>query len=84
MKEQMIEKILENQKIILDGSSWRFCEFRNCEIVVETGCFDLINCSIKNCRLTLGGNAANVVSIIELFYPGRLPYSGEPPKPRKE
>ena len=81
-RNQKRDLIHENQRVFLDGTSWWACSFHNCEIIVNTGDFDLQHCSFNNCKLTFGGNAIAILSIIELFYPNCLPYiTGNRPNP---
>ncbi|ACV64351.1 hypothetical protein Dtox_3640 [Desulfofarcimen acetoxidans DSM 771] len=70
--KEYIEHIFENQRIHLDGNTYRFCSFKNCEVVVNQGAFVLSHCGFENCRPILKGNALNVAYFIELFFPGCL------------
>ncbi len=77
------ELILKEQDVTLDGHQWTGCTFENCNIIVSNGDFVFSNNTVKNCRLTLAGNAINVASMIEAFYPGAIPFApGARPNPR--
>ena len=69
MKIPVIEKIFRKEDVYLDGHSWERCLFDNCNIIIERGEFDLINCEFYNCRLTLRGNAIAIAKVLKLFYP---------------
>jgi hypothetical protein len=56
-----------NKKVELDGNSFVHCEFENCIIILEKGETDIDECSFKNCKLMLRGNAYTVGKIIKLF-----------------
>jgi hypothetical protein len=56
-----------NQKIDLDGKSFSHCQFENCLIILEKGETALSGCTLKDCKLTLKGNAYTVGKIIKLF-----------------
>lgn len=56
-----------NDKIYVDGKSFRHCEFDHCFIIVEKGDTDLSGCRFKNCQLMLRGNAYTVGKLIKLF-----------------
>ena len=56
-----------NQKVELDGKSFVHCEFEDCIVILERGETEIPECSFKNCKLILRGNAYNVGKIIKLF-----------------
>ncbi len=56
-----------NEKIEVDGKSYRHCEFENCLIIVEKGNTNLSGCRFKNCKLMLRGDAYTVGKLIKLF-----------------
>jgi hypothetical protein len=60
-------KVFTNEDIMLDFNRWRNCTFRNCNIIVKYGEFDLVSCNFDKCRLTLNGNAVAVMKVCELF-----------------
>lgn len=77
------EEIIENQDVVLDGYEWFGCSFNNCNIIINTGNFSFKNNSLNSCRLSVGDPAANILSIVELFYPGTVPFApGSAPNPR--
>ena len=76
-----IDSIYKNERIILDGTAWESCAFHNCDIVLATGETSVKNCHFHKCKLVLEGNAVNIVSVIELFFPGKLPFNGDRPNP---
>jgi hypothetical protein len=59
----------ENQDIKLDFSQWKKCTFRECNLIVKYGEFDLVECSFQSCRITFVDNAKNILRICKLFYP---------------
>jgi len=69
MKIPVTEKIFRNEDIYLDGHSWKRCLFYNCNIIIERGEYDLIECEFHSCRLTLRGNAIAIAKVLKLFYP---------------
>jgi len=71
--ELIVDRTFNNQRIVLDNKRWQSCTFNNCIIVVSAGNADVVHCGFNNCRLALEGNAVNIVKIIEMFFPGRLP-----------
>lgn len=79
--ETVTERILEDETVNIDGKRWLHCEFRRCRIVVDTGGFELHGCSFHECQLAIQGRASNVISLIELFFPGKMPIRGPRPKP---
>ena len=62
-------EVFENQDVKLDFTRWKNCTFRNCNIIVKHGEFDLVGCNFDKCRLTLNGNAVAILTIAKLFYP---------------
>jgi hypothetical protein len=60
-------ELLENQDVKLDFTRWKNCTFRNCNIIVKYGEFDLVGCHFDKCRLTLDGNAIAVMEVCKLF-----------------
>lgn len=82
---EYVDCTFENERVELDGKRWVSCTFRNCVIVAATGNFALVGCNLYGCQLSLGGNAQNIVALIELFFPGHLPFApGSRPNPRFE
>jgi len=63
------EKIFVNQDVYLDGHSWNKCTFKNCNIIVERGDFDAVNCTFDSCRLTAKGGAIAILKIAKGFFP---------------
>lgn len=76
------EHIFENQEVVLDGHDWQSCSFKNCILTVCTGYFNFSNNHLEKCRLNFSGPAIGVLSMIELFYPGKLPFGENKPNPR--
>lgn len=71
----------KNEQIRLDGTAWERCSFNNCEIIINTGDTTIENCHFNDCKLILEGNAETIVKIIELFFPGKLPFATNRPDP---
>ncbi len=61
------EELFENQDVKLDFSRWKKCTFKNCNIIVKYGEFDLVGCHFDNCKLTLEGNAIAIMEVCKLF-----------------
>lgn len=60
-------EVFENQDVKLDFTRWKNCTFRNCNIIVKHGEFDLVGCNFDKCRLTLDGNAVVIMKVCGLF-----------------
>ena len=58
-----------DQDVYFDRHSWSNCNFSDCNIIIETGEFDVMQCSFKNCRITAKGNALAILKIVKLFFP---------------
>ena len=56
-----------NEKIEVDGKSFRNCTFEHCIIIVEHGDTDLGGSRFNDCKLMLRGNAYTVGKLITLF-----------------
>ena len=82
MRPQMKENFYEDSSVSLDGFDWIGCSFKNCELVINEGDFSFMNNHITDCRLKFGGNAVAILSMLELFYPGKIPFNGNRPNPR--
>jgi hypothetical protein len=78
--KKKVDEIFEDMDIILDGTHWQSCTFRRCNIIIRTGEFGLSVNNFDNCKLTIEGNAMNIVTVIEMFFPGKLPFNGDRPK----
>ncbi|MFJ7512574.1 hypothetical protein ACIQW7_24460 [Peribacillus simplex] len=65
--EKVVNKTFQNERILLDGTSWITCIFRDCEIVISTGIIEVHSCEFIDCHLNLEGNAANIAQMINLF-----------------
>ena len=63
------EQAFTNEDIYLDGHSWDDCTFRDCNIIMERGDFDCINCLFEHCRLSARGGVVAILKIAKLFYP---------------
>ena len=59
----------KNEDIYLDGHSWFKCKFHNCNIIIERGEFDVVQCEFQDCKLTAKGNAISMLKIVKLFFP---------------
>lgn len=60
-------ELLENQDVKLDFTRWRNCTFKNCNIIVKYGEFDLVGCHFDKCRLSLGENASVIAQVVMMF-----------------
>ncbi len=65
----------KGQDVKLDFTRWRHCDFVECNIIVEFGVFDLVECDFARCKLTLTGNAVNILTVCKLFFP-QIPVFG--------
>ena len=68
-KITVFREMFKGQDIRLDGHHWEDCTFENCNIILEKGYFDIINCNFQNCRLTLDGEAIAIAKVIDMFQP---------------
>ncbi len=59
-----------DQDIRLDGKSWFSCLFYNCNIIMEIGDFEIVDCEFNGCKLTAKGNAIAILKVAKLFFPG--------------
>lgn len=76
--ERIVNRPFENMRINLDDKLFELCNFKDCEIVTETGNFGLSGCNFSNCRLTLGPQAFNVALLLQGFFPqANLPFMGQ-------
>lgn len=66
---QVRGKTFENQDVNLDGHTWIECKFRNCNIIIQWGDFDLISNTFDGCRLTAKGGAEGILKAIKVFFP---------------
>jgi len=55
------------EKVELDGHSYQHCIFEGCLIVLERGETEIENCTFKNCRLMLYGQALRIAKILQIF-----------------
>jgi len=62
-------KVFQNEDVKIDFTRWKNCTFRNCNIIVKYGEYDLVDCKFDGCRLTLEGNAIAIIKVCKLFYP---------------
>lgn len=60
-------ELFQNQDVKLDFTRWKNCTFKNCNIIVKYGEFDLVGCHFDKCKLTLEGNAITVMEVSKLF-----------------
>jgi hypothetical protein len=56
-----------NEKVEVDGKTFKHCEFKDCIIIVDKGETEIAGCRFENCKLMLKGNAYTVAKIIKLF-----------------
>ena len=69
MKIPIRNQTFNNEDVYLDGHSWFNCKFDKCNIIIERGEFDLVQCSFDSCKLTAKGNAIAILKVAKLFYP---------------
>lgn len=62
------EHVFKNERVELDGQTWQFCEFQQCELVYRGGPMDLFDCHFKGCRYTLEGPAGNTLKFLADMY----------------
>ncbi len=62
-------EVFTNQDIKLDFTRWKECTFKNCNIIVKYGEFDLVGCNFDKCKLTLDGNAVSILKVCKMFFP---------------
>lgn len=62
-------ELFENQDIKLDFTRWKNCTFKNCNIIIKHGEYDLVNCGFDSCKLMLEGNAISILKVCKLFFP---------------
>jgi len=55
------------ERVELDGHSYQHCIFEGCLIVLERGETEIENCTFKNCRLMLYGQALRIAKILQIF-----------------
>ncbi len=67
------EKVFIGQRVRLDYSRWANCIFKECEIVIWTGMFELNGCEFTDCKLTLKGEAQNIARLMYVFFPDKIP-----------
>lgn len=81
--KRISEHIYENQDILLDHIHWQACTFKNCRFETKTGIFKIDLCIIDGCSMKVGTGtpAYNMLSLLEMIYPGKLPFQNERPKP---
>ncbi len=60
-------KTFRDEKVELDGKSFKNCTFKGCMIIVETGDTMLSGCRFDKCKLLLRGNAYTIGKIIKVF-----------------
>ena len=56
-----VNNFFGGQTLVLDGSEWRSCQFRQCRIVISRGNFSLVDCTFDSCRFEFGGEAENLL-----------------------
>lgn len=69
MRIPVRDQTYKNEDIYLDLHSWFDCKFHSCNIIIERGDFDVVNCTFENCRLTAKGNAVAILKLIKIFFP---------------
>jgi hypothetical protein len=55
------------ERVELDGHSYEHCDFEGCLIVLERGETEIENCTFKDCRLMLVGQALRIAKILKIF-----------------
>ena len=55
------------ERVELDGHSYEHCDFAGCLIVLERGETEMENCTFKDCRLMLVGQALRIAKILQIF-----------------
>ena len=55
------------ERVELDGHSYEHCDFEGCLIVLERGETEIENCTFKDCRLMLIGQALRIAKILQIF-----------------
>jgi len=65
----MRKQTFRNEDIYLDGHSWFNCKFYDCNVIIERGEFDVLQCEFTRCKLTAKGNAIAILKIAKLFFP---------------
>jgi len=55
------------ERVELDGHSYERCDFTGCLIVLERGETEIENCTFKDCRLMLLGQALRIAKILQTF-----------------
>lgn len=67
------EKVFLGERVRLDYSKWVNCVFKECELEIWTGIFEIHGCEITGCKLTLKGEAQNVARLMYMFFPDKIP-----------
>jgi hypothetical protein len=55
------------ERVELDGHSYEHCDFAGCLIILERGETEIENCTFKDCRLMLVGQALRIAKILQTF-----------------
>ena len=62
-------ELFQNQDVKLDFTRWKECTFKNCNIIIKHGEFDLVGCHFDTCKLSLQGNAITILQVCKMFFP---------------
>lgn len=69
MKIPVRNQTFKDEDVYLDGHNWFNCKFYNCNIIIERGEFDVVQCTFDGCKLVAKGNAVSILKIARLFFP---------------
>ena len=61
---QFTDSSFQGTTVVLDGNEYIGCDFSKCRIVVTRGNFTLRNTRFDSCVFELGGEAANIKTLV--------------------
>lgn len=65
--EAVVGKKFKDQDVIVDHkNAYIRCSFTNCQLIYMGGDFQLMNCKIENCQITITGDAGKVLQFMQV------------------
>jgi hypothetical protein len=74
--DSAIAKKYKDQDIVIDNkTAYIRCKFTNCHLIYMGGDYQLLNCSLENCQITITGEAGKTLAFMQTvgMIPGALP-----------